>query len=145
MRIHEGDEWKAAFTMHKGSFKRLVMYFGLCNLPAMFQRMMNKIFHDMSDVCMVYINDLMILMEKDNQEEHDRVMLRQEHRSPMGIWSTTRTHAMGPGYSVGVNSRVRVDVWVGSKNTQGYTLMRVARVYPQANTIYLNYSKLQVM
>ena len=52
---------------------------------------------------------------------------------------------MGPGYSMGVNSRVRVDARVGSKNTQGYTLVRVARVYPQANTIYLNYSKLQVM
>ena len=55
--------------MHKGSFKPLVMYFGLCNSPATFQKMMNEIFHDMSDVCIVYINDLMIFMEKDNQEE----------------------------------------------------------------------------
>ena len=69
VRIHKGDEWKAAFTMHKGSFKPLVMYFGLCNSPATFQKMMNEIFHDMSDVCIVYINDLMIFMEKDNQEE----------------------------------------------------------------------------
>ena len=37
--------------------------------------MMNEIFHDMSDVCVVYIDDLMIFMEKDNQEEHDRVVL----------------------------------------------------------------------
>ena len=43
--ICNGDEWKPAFTMHKGSFKPLVMYFGLCNLPATFQKMMNKIFH----------------------------------------------------------------------------------------------------
>ena len=75
MQIHEGDEWKAAFTTHKGSFKPLVMYFGLCNLPATFQKMMNEIFHDMSDVCIVYIDDLMIFTEKDNQEEHDRVVL----------------------------------------------------------------------
>ena len=36
---------------------------------------MNVIFHDMSDVCVVYIDDLMIFTEKDNQEEHDRVVL----------------------------------------------------------------------
>ena len=55
VRIREGDEWKAAFTTHKGSFEPLVMYFGLCNSPATFQKMMNEIFHDMSDVCVVYI------------------------------------------------------------------------------------------
>ena len=75
MQIHEGNEWKAAFTTHKGSFEPLIMYFGLCNSPATFQKMMNEIFHDMSDVCMVYIDDLMIFTEKDNQEEHDRVVL----------------------------------------------------------------------
>ena len=75
VQICKGDEWKAAFTTHKGSFKPLVMYFGLCNSPATFQKMMNEIFHDMLDVCIVYIDDLMIFMEKDNQKEHDRVML----------------------------------------------------------------------
>ena len=54
MRICKGDEWKAAFTMHKGSFEPLVMYFSLCNSPATFQKMMNEIFHDMLDVCIVY-------------------------------------------------------------------------------------------
>ena len=48
VRIRDGNEWKAAFTMHKGSFKPLVMYFGLCNSPATFQKMMNEIFHNMS-------------------------------------------------------------------------------------------------
>ena len=37
--------------------------------------MMNGIFHDMSDVCIVYIDDLMIFMSTDNQEEHDRIVL----------------------------------------------------------------------
>ena len=62
--------------MHKGSFEPLIMYFSLCNLPATFQKMMNEIFHDMLDVCIVYINDLMIFTPKDNQEEHDRIMLK---------------------------------------------------------------------
>ena len=62
--------------MHKGSFEPLVMYFSLCNSPATFQKMMNKIFHDMSDVCVVYINDLMIFTPMDDQEEHDRIVLK---------------------------------------------------------------------
>ena len=61
--------------MHKGSFEPLVMYFGLCNLPATFQKMMNEIFHDMLDVCVVYIDDLMIFTPADNKEEHDRIVL----------------------------------------------------------------------
>ena len=76
VRIREGDEWKAAFTMHKGSFEPLVMYFGLCNSPATFQKMMNEIFHDMSEVCVVYIDDLMIFTTTDSQEEHDRIVLK---------------------------------------------------------------------
>ena len=75
VQVREGDKWKAAFVMHKGAFKPLVMYFGLCNSPATFQKMMNKIFHDMSDVCVVYIDDLMIFTKSDNQEEHDKIVL----------------------------------------------------------------------
>ena len=75
VRICAGNEWKAAFTTHKGSFEPLIMYFGLCNLPATFQKMMNEIFHDMSGVCIVYINDLMIFTPMDSQEQHDRIML----------------------------------------------------------------------
>ena len=75
VRIHKGNEWKAAFVMHKGAFEPLVMYFGLCNSPTTFQKMMNEIFHNMSDVCMVYIDDLMIFTSTDDQEEHDRIVL----------------------------------------------------------------------
>ena len=75
VRVKEGNEWKAAFVMHKGDFEPLVMYFGLCNSPATFQKMMNEIFHDMSDVCIVYIDDLMIFTTSDNQEEHNKIML----------------------------------------------------------------------
>jgi len=47
VRIKEGDKWKAAFTMHIGSFELVVMFFGLTNLPATFQTMMNNIFQDL--------------------------------------------------------------------------------------------------
>ena len=75
VRIKEGDEWKAAFTCHRGSFEPLVMFFGLCNSPATFQAMMNEIFADMEDVVVVYIDDLLIFTKSDNQEEHDRIVL----------------------------------------------------------------------
>ena len=43
VRIKEGDEWKAAFRTNRGLFEPTVMFFGLCNSPATFQRMMNDI------------------------------------------------------------------------------------------------------
>ena len=54
----------------------LVMYFGLCNLPATFQAMMNEIFTDMDDVVVVvYINDLMIFIKTENQAKHNKIVL----------------------------------------------------------------------
>ena len=44
VRIKEGDEWKAAFSMFEGSYEPLVMFFGLTNSLATFQTMMNEIF-----------------------------------------------------------------------------------------------------
>ena len=43
VQIKEGDEWKAAFITHLGVYEPVVMYFGLTNLPATFQAMMNDI------------------------------------------------------------------------------------------------------
>jgi len=47
VRIKEGDEWKAAFTIPKRSFESTVMFFGLINLLAMFQAMMNELLRDL--------------------------------------------------------------------------------------------------
>jgi len=47
VRIKEGDEWKAVFTIHIGAYKPTVMYFGLTNSPATFQAMMNDLFRDL--------------------------------------------------------------------------------------------------
>ena len=43
VQIEEEEEQKAVFLMNKELFEPKVMYFGLCNLPGMFQRMMNSI------------------------------------------------------------------------------------------------------
>src|SRR5258708_10032398 len=34
VRIKEGDEWKAAFRTNRGLFEPTIMFFGLCNSPA---------------------------------------------------------------------------------------------------------------
>jgi len=41
--IHSGDEWKAAFKTRRGLFEPKVMFFGLNNSPALFQRFMHMI------------------------------------------------------------------------------------------------------
>ena len=38
VRIKKEDEWKAVFSTPEGSFEPIVMFFGLTNSPAMFQR-----------------------------------------------------------------------------------------------------------
>ena len=52
-----------AFLTNKGLFKPKMMYFGLCNLSEMFQRMMNGIFQELlhKGVLANYINDFIIL------------------------------------------------------------------------------------
>ena len=74
VRIKEGDEWKAAFSMPEGSFEPTVMFFGLTNSPAMFQVMMNDLLRDLvvEEKVAVCIDDVMITME--TEEGHDEIV-----------------------------------------------------------------------
>ena len=60
------------------------MPFGLCNAPATFQRMLNDIFRDLLDVCIViYLDDILIFNETEEQHEtHLRQVLQRlrQHR-----------------------------------------------------------------
>ena len=59
--IRDGDEWNTAFRTRYGSFKFLVMPFGLTSAPSSFQRFMNTIFGDLLDVTLVvYLDNLLI-------------------------------------------------------------------------------------
>ena len=74
IRIKEGDEWKAAFTTHIGSFEPVVMFFGLTNSLATFQTMMNDIFQDLinkGDVA-TFIDD--VLVGTETEEGHDELV-----------------------------------------------------------------------
>jgi hypothetical protein len=73
VRIHEGDEWKAAFRTNRGLFEPRVMYFGLTNSLATFQTMMNEIFRDLitEGVISVYLDDILIFTS--SLEEHCQI------------------------------------------------------------------------
>jgi len=74
VQIKEGNEWKAAFTTHLGSFEPTVMYFGLTNSPATFQAMMNDLFRDMinkGDIA-IFIDDVLVATE--TEEGHDKIV-----------------------------------------------------------------------
>jgi len=73
VRIKEGDEWKAAFSMPEGSFEPTVMFFGLTNSPATFQAMMNDLLRDLViEEIVVFIDDVMIATE--TEEGHDEIV-----------------------------------------------------------------------
>jgi len=74
VRIKEGDEWKGAFTMYIGSFEPTVMFFGVTNLPATFQAMMNKILRDLinEEKVAVFVDD--ILVGTEIEEGHDEIV-----------------------------------------------------------------------
>ena len=63
MRIKEGDEWKAAFTILEGSFEPMVIFSRLTNSPATFQAMMNELLQNLintvvATTCHSRTNDL---------------------------------------------------------------------------------------
>ena len=74
VRVKEGDEWKAAFTTHVGSFKPVVMFFRMTNSPAIFQAMMNEILRDMINEgkMAVFVDD--VLVGTEAEEGHDEVV-----------------------------------------------------------------------
>jgi len=76
MRIKKGDEWKAVFATSEESFEPMVMFFGLTNLPAMFQAMINELLRDLINTGKVaaFIDDVIIEMEME--EGHDELVVK---------------------------------------------------------------------
>jgi len=60
--------------MHIGSFKPVVMFFGMTNLPAMFQAMMNEILRDLINKgkVMAFVDN--VLVGTETEEGHDKIM-----------------------------------------------------------------------
>ena len=67
--MEETSFQKTAFRTNWGHFEFLVMPFGLCNAPATFQRLMNKVFADnIGKFIAVYLDDILIFSQ--NMDEH---------------------------------------------------------------------------
>jgi hypothetical protein len=76
IRIRKGDEWKTAFRSPFGHYEYLVMPFGLCNVPATFQRMMNNIMRlFLGNGIVSYLDDILI-HSKGSVEQHRELVGR---------------------------------------------------------------------
>lgn len=59
--IREDDKEKTAFTTGSGLYEFNVVPFGLCNAPATFQRMINKVLaSQLWKVCLAYLDDIIV-------------------------------------------------------------------------------------
>jgi len=74
VRIKEGNKWKGVFTMYIDSFKPTVMFFGMTNLPAMFQVMMNEILRDLINEGKVTAFVDNVLVGTETEERHDKIV-----------------------------------------------------------------------
>ncbi len=79
IRVKPEDIEKTAFNTNYGQFEYLVMPMGLCNAPATFQSLLNRICHDCVDVfTVVYMDDSLIFSkdEKSHLEHLNMVLSR---------------------------------------------------------------------
>jgi len=102
--IKEGDKWKVAFTTHVGSFKLVVMFFGMTNSPATFQGMMNEIMRDLINEgkVAVFVDD--VLVGTDGEEGHDEIVaevLKRLEENDLYVkpekcsWKTSKVNFLG--------------------------------------------------
>ena len=61
--MHPDDIKKTAFICHQGKFEFLRMPFGVRNAPAVFQELMQSLFHHCKSFCSPYMDDLIIFSE----------------------------------------------------------------------------------
>ena len=82
MEIADKDRFKAAFISRFGLFEWVVLPFGLCNAPSMFQRLMNTTLGDLLDrFVLVYLDDILVYSADAEQHKlHLRTVLERLHK-----------------------------------------------------------------
>jgi hypothetical protein len=71
IQIHLSNQYKTTFTTPWGTFSYRVMPFGLKNADATFQWAMTYIFHDLANIILAYLNDLIARSKKRTQHLND--------------------------------------------------------------------------
>ena len=74
IRIKEGDEQKRVITIYVGLFEPTVMFFGMTNLPAIYQAMMNEILRDLvnENKIAIFVNN--VLVGTETEEGYNKIM-----------------------------------------------------------------------
>ena len=75
LQIKEGNKWKVVFLTNKRLFEPKVIYFGLCNSPGTFQRIINNISQELlyEGVLPNYIDDF-VISTKTKKELEERMI-----------------------------------------------------------------------
>lgn len=61
IKVRSEDREKTAFSIGNGLWQFTVMPFGLCNAPATFERLMEKVLQEfLSKICLVYLDDIIV-------------------------------------------------------------------------------------
>ena len=63
IQMESSSREKTAFITQHGLFEFRVMPFGLCNAPATFQRLMQRVLAGLESFCSVYIDDIIVFSE----------------------------------------------------------------------------------
>lgn len=70
IRIHESDVPKTAFRTRYGLYEFLVLPFGLTNAPATFMTLMNDVFREELDSCVIiYLDDILVFSKTVEQHK----------------------------------------------------------------------------
>ena len=92
------------FTTHVGFFEPIVMFFGMTNLPAMFQAIMNEILRDMINEGKVaaFVDDVLVgtEMEEGHNEIVEEVLKRLEEndlyvKPEKCVWKVRKIEFLG--------------------------------------------------
>jgi hypothetical protein len=77
MKIRPEDIHKTAFVTRYGQYEYTIVSFGLTNAPAYFMNMMDKVFMDELDKCVVvFIDDILVYSQTaEEHEKHLRIVL----------------------------------------------------------------------
>ncbi|XP_013601287.1 PREDICTED: RNA-directed DNA polymerase homolog [Brassica oleracea var. oleracea] len=89
--IAEGDVRKTAFRTRYGHYEFVVMPFGLTNAPAAFMKLMNDVFREHLDKCViVFIDDILVYSQsREEHAEHLRIVLVNGQRVKLYMGATT--------------------------------------------------------